>query len=78
MNCLTQFLFRERPDYLAVFENVNRVFQTVVIFTTRSPTAHQTPFQEGYDISIQREFVALTSAASQAAGLLETLWVLQW
>src|SRR5207248_7517810 len=28
MDCCTQFLFRERPECLAVFGNVNRVFQT--------------------------------------------------
>src|SRR5437773_12517367 len=30
MDCCTQFLFRERPERLAVFGNVNRVFQTFV------------------------------------------------
>ena len=53
MNRLTQFLLRERPDYLAVFGNVNRVFQTLVNFTTRSPTANQRHFREVHDVSIQ-------------------------
>src|SRR4029077_6249758 len=53
MDCLTQFLFGERPDYLAVFGNVNRVFQTLVNSTTRSPTADQRHFREVHDVSSQ-------------------------